>query len=308
MVILKNMINKYPYFSKLDLSQKDQINQITGKFAPYSDFNFTSLFCWDVDSSTEISLLNDNLVIRMPDYLDGHLLYSILGDNMIDESVIQLLSEVNRLELVPDVVVDSIKDHSRYHIVEDRDSFDYIYNLKHLSQAAGNKFKKKRNKANVFVKDHGHLELEVRTVRQLDDEHRELLRHIDRQWAAQTPREEGDILPERKALDIILDNFDGFRAIVFEILVDGEIKAFSINEVIDDKYAICHFEKALKVHHENIYTFLAIEVAKLLVAETGCQWVNWEQDLGLEGLRRSKSSYHPDHMLKKFTVSLAQPI
>lgn len=299
------MINEYPYFSKLELPLKEEICRITGRFQPFSDFNFTSLFCWDVDNTTEVSLLNDNLVIRMPDYLDGHLIYSILGDHMVEESVIQLLSEVDKLELVPESVVRQLSNPQNYNLEEDRGSFDYIYRLEHLAEAAGSKYKKKRNKANVFIKDHSHLELEVRTVKNPDQAHLEVIRQIDRHWATQNPREEGDILSERRALDNLLDNFSAFEAMIFEVVVDGEIKAFSINEIVDEQYAICHFEKALKVHHENIYTFLAFETAKLLIQETGCKWVNWEQDLGLEGLRRAKSSYHPDHMLRKYSVSQA---
>jgi hypothetical protein len=298
----KNMIETYPRFSKLDLSHQAQVAELTGKFAPYSDFNFTSLFCWSVDDTTEVSLLNGNLVVRMPDYLDGHTVYSILGNNQIDASAGVLLETVDRLHFVPADTVQALAQPLDYVVTDEPDNFDYIYDLAHLSELPGAKFKKKRNKHNVFVSDHEHYELEVKTVDTLDHAHADIIKQVDRHWATLSSREMGDILPERKALDRLLDNFSAFRLFVTEVWVDGEIKAFSINEILDQDYAICHFEKALKTHHEHINTFLVIEVAKSLRA-VGCKWVNWEQDLGLEGLRRSKLSYNPAKMLKKYAVS-----
>lgn len=300
------MIHQYPHFSPLSLGQQDEIARFTARFEPYSDFNFTSLFCWNTDGTTEVALLHDNLVIRLPGYLDGHPTYSILGTNRIDESVDALLAAADKLELVPQVVVDALHNPDRYHIREDEDNFDYIYDVSHLSELAGNKFKKKRNKSNVFVKDHEHYELVVRTLREreIDENHVAELKRVDQEWVKLVPRSEGDILTERKAIDAMLDNLSAFELLLVEVMVDGEIKAFSINELLPQHYAICHFEKALSTHHEHLNTFLTIEVARKLHAH-GCRWMNWEQDLGLEGLRQSKRSYHPVRMLKKYTISAA---
>lgn len=297
------MISTYPEFSKLDLSQLKPVTKFTDRFEPFSDFNFTSLFCWNTDGSTEVSWLNDNLVVRMPDYLDGHTtVYSLLGDNLVEESLKTLLAQTNKLTLVPEAVIQAMQDKSAFIITEDEDNFDYVYDLDHLSDLPGSNFKKKRNKANVFVKAHENYELVVKVTHSLEPNQAEMLRSVDRQWAKATPRDEGDILAERKALDVILENSQAFKPIIVEVWVDGSIKAFSINEIINQDYAICHFEKALKTHHEHLNTFLTIEVAKKLRA-AGCRWANWEQDLGLDGLRRSKRSYHPVRMLKKYTVS-----
>lgn len=301
------MISNYPIFTKLDINLKDKITSITSQFAPYSDFNFTSLYCWNVDDSTEVSLLYGNLVIRMPDYLTRRLTYSILGNNRIDESLKILIDAAGQINMVPEIVFESISNKSDFVIVEDRDNFDYIYELHHLAHLPGNKFKKKRNKANVFTRDHASYELEVRTTRELTAHQIKRLTEIDHEWARLTARDEGDILSERKALSLLLQNSSEFDPIVTEIIVDGEIKAFSINEVLHDKFAICHFEKALSTHHVHLNTFLSSVVAKEL-QKMGCTYVNWEQDLGLEGLRQSKMSYHPINMLKKYTIKLAEPV
>lgn len=299
------MIHTYPHFSKLALEHKGQVAQFTARFEPYSDFNFVSLFSWDTDGSAELSTLHGNLVIRLPDYIDGHPVYSLLGDNQIDLSVDTLLRDVPKLEMVPEAVTQQLQSPGRYHIAEDENNFDYIYDVSHLSHLAGNQFKKKRNKNNVFVRAHENYELLVKVVRELSPDHAAELKHVDRQWAQAATRAQGDIMAERRALDRLLDNSSAFELLIVEVVVDGAIKAFSINELLSDQYALCHFEKALSTHHEHLNTFLAIEVARKL-REAGCEFMNWEQDLGLEGLRRSKRSYHPVRMLKKYTLSAAE--
>jgi hypothetical protein len=296
------MIATYPDFSKLSLEHKDQLARFTAKFEPYSDFNFVSLFSWNTDGSAEVAILDGNLVIRIPDYLDGHPVYSLLGDNRIDASVETLLQSVPKLELVPEAVIQKLEQPGLYAIAEDENNFDYVYDVSHLIHLKGSHFKKKRNKNNVFVKEHEGYELVVKVVKDLDVAHIEALQQVDRQWAQIASRDKGDILAERKALDRLFESFSAFELIIVEVVVDNEIKAFSVNELLASGYALCHFEKALTTHHEHLNTFLTIEVAKKL-HEAGCEFMNWEQDLGLEGLRRSKQSYHPIRMLKKYTLS-----
>ena len=82
--IINLMIALFPEFSKIDISHRYEIEAITSKFEPYSDFNFVSLFCWDTDGSAAVSVSNDNLIIKIPDYINGIPVYSMLGDSKID--------------------------------------------------------------------------------------------------------------------------------------------------------------------------------------------------------------------------------
>ncbi len=297
-------ISNFPNFSPLSINHREEIEKFTTSFEPYSDFNFTSLFCWNTNGQTEVSILNGNLVLKLPDYLTSKLVYSLMGDNLIDQSIRELLDMVKVLKLVPEAVVEKIDTKVDFKITEDRNNFDYLYSLADLSQLGGSKFKKKRNKSNSFVKAHQDFELVVNAHHSIGKALAEKLGQVDRLWANQASRSQGDILSERKAIDTLISHSSGFDLLVVEVSVDEAIKAFSINEKLSGHYAICHFEKALKIHHQNIYTFLASQTATE-IKKLGCEFVNWEQDLGLEGLRESKMSYHPTRMLKKYTVSLA---
>ena len=293
------MIATFPHFTDLNENLRDEFVAFTSRFEPYSDFNFTSLYCWNIDGSTKVSWLNGNLVIQLPDYLTGEPVFSILGDNLIDESLEEL--SINKFKLIPEVVVRSIKNKEGLVIIEDPDNFDYIYELASISNLSGRKFKKKRNKANEFEKSLSGR-LEVKKITSIDNYARSQLQEIILGWGTNSEQSTQEQRLEHKALSILLDNASELNLLLTMIEVDGKSVAFSINETLANGFAICHFEKAIPVH-DQIFTFVAKKAAQHLL-ESGCDYVNWEQDLGLEGLRRSKMAFNPDRFLKKYKISL----
>jgi hypothetical protein len=90
------------------------------------------------------------------------------------------------------------------------------------------------------------------------------------------------------------------------IHVDGQPAGFSVHEPISKHYALSHFHKTLS-HFRNIDVFLTNYAAQDLLAR-GYKYVNWEQDLGVPGLKKSKQSYRPLKMLKKYSVAAKQTV
>ncbi len=84
------------------------------------------------------------------------------------------------------------------------------------------------------------------------------------------------------------------------VYIDEHPAAFILGEVFPPHLFVIHFAKGL-TQYKGIYPFLFKELANRLVArEISC--LNWEQDLGIEGLRQSKLSYQPDKLASKFRV------
>lgn len=298
--MIDNAIAKYPRFTKLRIDHKNEILSVTNKFLPYSDFNFISLFSWNTNDRIEISVLNNNLVIKMPDYITEESIYSIIGDNKIDESLFKLMKITKKLKMVPEIVINSIKDTNRFDLSEERDHHDYIYHLESMHKLSGREFKWKRKRLNRSKR-----ELEARTKiihnSSIKESDAERFLGVFDQWAKERAKNKKEISQEYKAITNILNHSAHFNLLFSEILLDNQIIGFSINEVMANGYANCHFQKVL-LNQKNIDILLTNEVAKLLI-NNGCQFVNWEQDLGIDGLRRLKSLYYPKLMLKKFAVS-----
>lgn len=73
------MIPEFPQFKLIELSDKGSVEKVTQKYLPYSDFDFISMWCWNIKGKIKISKLNNNLVVRFTDYLSGNPFFSFLG-------------------------------------------------------------------------------------------------------------------------------------------------------------------------------------------------------------------------------------
>jgi len=295
-------ISQFPEFTKLEVAHKKSIDEITSRFEPYSDFTFVNLFTWSLEGHTEVALHNGNLVVRLPDYMTGETIYSLLGDNKVDESIDRLLTLSDSLSLVPGVVATSIVKPSRYILTEDRDGDDYMYAIETISCMPGIQLKKKRNKLNRFLKVFGDV-VTTETLSNIDLDTAGEIRQVFDEWSLACHKTPEESHAERIAIDRLVSSWNELGLQIMIARIDGKICAFSVNEVIGNGYAVCHFEKALPIH-EGLYAFIIHYAAQVLESQ-GVKRVNWEQDLGLPGLRQAKTSYNPTGFLKKYSITLA---
>ncbi len=297
------MIAKFPELTKLGINHQKEVQTYTDKFEPYSDFNFTSLFCWNVDGSTEISDLNENLVIKLPDYLTGEPVYSLIGDQKIDESLNALLEITRKINLVPELVIEHISKVADLQIEKDRDQFDYIYHIVGQADMSGGHFKVKRNKVSKFFRTYGD-DLILKKINFKNEETKQEIIKTFNDWTVNKEKKDDDFHREKKALQQLLDYSPQLHGLVgIQVFIDGTCIGFSINELVQKDFAICHFQKAI-LDFAHVDVFLSNIVAKEL-KHYGCKYINWEQDLGIPGLRELKESYLNESFLTKYTIKKA---
>lgn len=295
------MIAEFPDFSRLGIEHQKELTDFTSQFEPYSDFNFTGLFCWNVNNSTRISFLSDNLVLNMPDYITGKPTYSILGKNKLDESLAVLLQLSDSLRLVPEIVIENISDKPRFVIEEDRGNHDYIVSALDLAELQLNKLPKKRSLVENFKLQYPNLD--VRTIDLNNAQNKRAIMETFDNWRLINKKLQAETEIEYKAVKRLLDNSHHFPQLYAIGIYDGKkMVAFNTYETSTQGYGISSFQKADK-RNDGIYAYLTHEMAKSLV-NLGCEYINFEQDLDIEGLRNSKLSYHPVRFLKKYIVSL----
>ena len=84
------------------------------------------------------------------------------------------------------------------------------------------------------------------------------------------------------------------------IYLNNRLIGFSIDELLKDGYVISHFGKADR-SYTGIYKYIEHVNAKYFYAK-GYKYINYEQDLGIPGLKKTKELWHPIKFLEKYTI------
>ena len=106
--------------------------------------------------------------------------------------------------------------------------------------------------------------------------------------------------------DAIVKSLDNYKALDFHggvITVNGEIVACAIGEKINKKVFAVHFEKAL-AEYDGAYALINREFSSDI--SSNFRYINREEDLGIEGLRKAKLSYKPAFLISKFDAKLKE--
>ena len=183
----------------------------------------------------------------------------------------------------------------RFH--SDRGTFDYIYDINDLADLRGRKFQRKRNHLHRFRDAHPDC-----VARPLTAENLPAVRRMVDQWFAirleADPHE--DFHLERVALERAFSDLEGLGMEGLVLEEQGEILAVTIGSPLSDSTFDVHFEKA-RLDVEGAYNAINFEFARYLRQQyPALRWLNREDDMGLEGLRKAKLSYCPAMLLEKY--------
>ena len=181
------------------------------------------------------------------------------------------------------------------------DDYDYIYLASELAKLSGNKFHKKKNHLNQFTKKYDtRYKLENISVFNAD----EALKAA-RNWCIQSGCGEVlDLCHEYHGIMEILTNWDIYEArglMGTVVWVDDTPVALSFGELIPNDTFLVHIEKA-DSQIQGAYTMINHALASRV--EPQCMYINREQDMGIEGIRKAKQSYHPHHLVAKYDCTV----
>lgn len=300
------MIPEFPNFKKIELSDKKEVEEFVSKFPPYSAFNFTNLWAWDIRGDREIAKLNENLVIRFTDYETEEPFLSFLGINKCENTALTLLSFACKSEICPKlrfITEESIGNlqSANLCVAEDRDNSDYLFSPPKLSKLQGVEFKKIRHLAKRFSEEYPDAVFQSKDLSDLSVQNE--IHLMLRKWECrkQEQNKECDLRFEEKALNRLLQSAKSHNLTLSCVFLHNKMIGFSIDEILPNQNVIAHFIKADN-SFKGIYEFLNRELAQYLEALNITLW-NWQQDLNIKNLRETKLSYRPVAFLKRYTVS-----
>ncbi len=296
----------FPAFKKLELSDRSVIEEFVSKFPPYSDFNFVSLWSYNVKEEAEFCFLHDNLVIKFHDYITGEPFYTFLGENNLFKTVELLLQKATdekiskSLKLVPEFVVHKLnEDIHHFDIHEDNNNHDYMFSVQQHAELKGKIFQDKRQLVNHFRKNYPEHNVKILNIAEVNI--RTEIEELFITWEENKNSNKADTEHEFTAIKRMFESAHHFDLQTVGLYVNEKMVAFSVSNVSHSNQAVAHFEK-VNTEYKGASAMIRYVVAKHLQT-LGIDTINYEQDLGIEGLRKAKQYWNPTHFLKKFIIT-----
>ena len=182
----------------------------------------------------------------------------------------------------------------KFNYSEIRNSFDYVYNVSDLINLKGKKYHTKKNHFNAFTNKYNYNY--VRYNSSMYDKCIEFCRTV---IAERTKDNVRVFESEMESIRRAFEAYDELGLVCSLIVIDDEIVALSIGEKLTEKYALIHVEKA---SYEYRDAYPVINKLTLEKEFSNFEFVNREEDLGIQGLRKAKLSYRPCEMIKKYKI------
>ena len=180
---------------------------------------------------------------------------------------------------------------------EDTDNADYLYEAEKLATYAGKALHGKKNHCNRFE-----AENDWRFVPLTREQIPGCLDMLDVWSEENAGRLFRSIVYEHAA---IVRAFAAFEKLGLEggvLYANGKIVGFTLGEFASEDTFDVHFEKA-EVDLNGAYPMTCRELTRMLLAKyPSLRYMNREDDMGIEALRRSKESYKPAFLLRKYTA------
>lgn len=294
------MIPDFPRFTALDLTHREEVNGFLSRHPlEASEYTFTNLFAFRDAYNFRLSILKDNLIIYAG--AEPAAMFCPVGNNRIPEVMEEMFDHLEQaagspfLERVPESFVYTyVEGSGRFQADEEREHFDYLYDVRELTELKGRKFHDKRNRVNTFRNTY-----EYEYMPLTDDLIEECLEFKDYWCQDRECDKHPGLLNEERAVFEMLHHFASLDIKGGTIRIKGRIAALTIGEQISPDTLVIHIEKA----HADISGLYQVINQEFLLREAGeCRFVNREQDLGIRGLRNAKMSYNPLRFIKKYRV------
>ena len=269
------------------------------------DLSIANLIGWQFLFNTQIAEVDGQLVFRL--HFFGDLAYIV---PVFDLDVIKALMEDSAsmgqpflmsgvTRQVAEALVEAMP--GVFDIDENRDFSDYVYFREKLENLSGKKLQSKRNHINKFLSLYPQYEYKPLTKDMIP-----ACLQLEKQWkAGQDDEDQADSQNmELRAMTRVFHRWDQLGMMGGTIWIDGELVAFTYGCPINhDTFDVC-VEKA-NVAYEGAYTIINREFVRHLPEQY--KYINREEDMGEEGLRKAKLSYRPDILQEKLLVREKSP-
>lgn len=296
-------------FQKLTIASKTIVEKYTlDSRRRNCDLSFANLYSWWFLYETEFAEYKGFLLLRYKN--EGELAYMMpVGKGDLREVIEVIIDDAHALghpfrmfgvsPAMHAELDDAMPDAFVY--TPEREYFDYIYHRTDLATLAGKKYQSKRNFVNRFIRNNPSYEYKELTPELVS----ECLMLETAWYNVNDDKAQMALEAERKSMTEALQHMKELNLIGGVLHVEGNIVAFTYGALINEEtFDVC-VEKA-STFVEGAYTMINYEFARHLPDQF--IYMNREEDLGIDGLRQAKLSYHPYVLLEKCRVELKSEV
>lgn len=263
------------------------------------EYTFGNIYLWSTAYRTKIAHYKNFMICKWGK--DKDTFYSLpIGDGDFKDAVLEVIKDAENSGIKAKFggVTESYKEllnecfHNEFQFTHDDGDNDYIYNVSDLANLSGKKYHGKRNHITNFKKNNPTWSYE-----EINEENISECIELHTNWINDKDNNDPDYSLE---FESVLSGFENYSELGFFggiIRVEGKAIAYTYGECLNDTCFVSHFEKA-PADIQGAYAIINQEFAKRLL-EKGYEFVNREEDLGIEGLRKAKQSYKPVLWLNK---------
>lgn len=293
-------------FKPLELEDRDIFLRYLGDYTYNTyEYSFTTLYLWRKLLNIEYSIFKDAIIIKKYHRKIGTYFMEPIGYK--DENLKDIIEELKgHRRLHPDFkylfrdaelpflkkLIELYRDDIYY--IEDKDNFDYIYKAEELRSLSGKKFHSKKNHFNQFIKSYNFVTRDI-----FEQGVREDCIEFSRDWFENKTDTTEQLKYESCGIKDLLQSSNNLNILGQAVYVDGRIAGFTIGEKVNKSMAIIHIEKA-NPEFKGVYTFINKSFAQEYLKDM--EFINREEDLGIEGLRKAKLSYNPVKLVEKYMI------
>lgn len=293
-------------FSELKLTDKYLFKRFTNDYIN-SESSFANILMWKKQYNAHFSIINDCLVLKYTNpkgIVSFSMPYTNNGDILAATRVIIKYCKSNNLQyLVLDGnenYINILKNCKDINIEyeQNRDFQEYVYLSDKLANLSGKELHSKKNHVNKFKSTYNYKYV------QIDKSLIPLCENKTLEWL--NKKYKGDTMAfamEFSSVKCALDNFEYFDLFGGAIFVDDNLAAYTIGEKIATDTALVHIEKA-DISYNGAFAIINYEFSNFL--NKSFKYINREEDMGIEGLRKAKMSYRPEFLTDKYKCLITE--
>ena len=297
----KNIFPVYPQSRPLRLDDKPVLDELFARLQPKGcEMTFAHIYCWAKEKNIEASSWQGVPLIfyaeNGPAFLPTFSPKEQVDIAAFLRSACSAGATAPRLWRYPKEYFDALGTESgllRYTL--ERDQFDYVYNRDDLALLKGRRYDGKRNHISRFKKKYSYQ------IRAIGDDLAQAACDFCCAWCEKSGCTD-EMKEEVCAALMMIRNSSKLGLSTMAVIINEKIAALSVGEPLNRDTFVVHVEKA-DSDFEGIYQF--INQAFCASIPEHFKFINREQDVGVEGLRKAKLSYYPAYLVEKGALLLA---